>query len=642
MTKILVIEDEARLRNNILTLLENEGFCGLSAENGEIGLKMANEELPDLILCDVIIPKLDGFRVLEALRSESKTAKIPVILVTAKNDRASWRRGMTLGANDYLTKPFTMVELQQAMKARLTQHEKIVQESPESEIQVRSQMMPTHQGLGKFRYEEQFRKVFEEGPLGMAIVGLDYRFFKINHRLSRMLGYTEDELSRLTFAQITHPDDVDLDLQLVQQLERGEIPHYQMEKRYIKKNGAIIWIQLTVSIVRDENEQALYFLSTIEDISDRKAAQQQIERQLAAIEAATDAIAVLNERDEYIYLNTAYIQLFGYNSADELLGKTWREWYDADECDRIEKEIFPILMQEGQWRGEITAKRRDGSTFTEELALKWIEAIGLICVCRDITQRKRAEEEVLRSLAKERELNELKNRFISMTSHEFRNPLSSILMSAEMLEAYSHKWDEDKKSKHFNRIKTCTKNLTALLDDILFIGRANSGRLELKPQPMNLELFCRILVEEFQVKFKNNYRLIFETEGKATQVCMDERLVRHILENLLSNAIKYSPEGGEVKFELSVTENKASGNQPQGKVAILRISDSGIGIPAEDLPQLFESFHRSKNVGNISGTGLGLTIVKQSVDLHGGSITVESQVNVGTTFTVSLPLNYPL
>jgi PAS domain S-box-containing protein len=254
----------------------------------------------------------------------------------------------------------------------------------------------------------------------------------------------------------------------------------------------------------------------------------------------------------------------------------------------------------------------------------------VMAIVRDITERKRAEAEIRSALKKEKELSELKSRFITMASHEFRTPLATILSSTELLEYYSYKWSEEKKLIHFHRIQAAVKHMTQLLNDVLLIGKAEAGKIEAKPTPIDLLQFCGDLVEEIQLT-ANSYRTIaFRANCQCITACIDEKLLRQILSNLLSNAIKYSPDGSSVNFELVCDQTDA----------IFRIQDRGIGIPITDQAQLFNSFHRASNVGTISGTGLGLAIVKKSVDLHGGSITFESAVGVGTTFTVTLPLNY--
>ncbi len=214
-----------------------------------------------------------------------------------------------------------------------------------------------------------------------------------------------------------------------------------------------------------------------------------------------------------------------------------------------------------------------------------------------------------------------------MTSHEFRTPLSTILSSADIIRKYNHKLSEEKKLHHLEQIRLSIKNMTQMLDDILLIGKAEAGKLEFQPTPLDLVQFCSALVEEMQIS-TNTHIITFVTQGECLSACMDEKLLRHIFSNLLSNAVKYSTQGSTVSFVLICEQEEV----------IFQIQDEGIGIPAADSAQLFNSFHRASNVGTISGTGLGLAIVKKSVDLHGGKIAVKSEVGVGTTFIVTIPL----
>jgi PAS domain S-box-containing protein len=254
--------------------------------------------------------------------------------------------------------------------------------------------------------------------------------------------------------------------------------------------------------------------------------------------------------------------------------------------------------------------------------------LGYVGTVEDITERKQAEDDIRKALETERELGNLKSRFITMASHEFRTPLATISLCSELLKTYGHKFSDEKKLKQINQIQAAVQRMTHLLNDVLFIGKSEAGRIEFSPIELNLEAFCQELLEEMKMIFGNNYTFEFHFQGKESRVQMDENLLRQMLTNLLSNAVKYSPLGGTIKFNL-ICENGQ---------AIFKVRDEGIGIPAADQPRLFEAFHRASNVGNISGTGLGTVIIKQAVDLHGGSITFESEVGVGTTFTVELPM----
>jgi signal transduction histidine kinase len=215
-----------------------------------------------------------------------------------------------------------------------------------------------------------------------------------------------------------------------------------------------------------------------------------------------------------------------------------------------------------------------------------------------------------------------------MTSHEFRTPLATILSSAELLEHYGTQLSPEDKQELYQSIRAGVDRMTRMLDNVLVIGRAEAQMLEFKPALTDLAAFCDGLVDEMRLVSGVNHTLDYSYEGARGPVQVDERLLRHVLVNLISNAFKYSPRGSRVAFRVRVNNGAAA----------FEVRDSGIGIPPEDQPRLFETFHRARNVGNISGTGLGLAIVKKSLDLHGGSIRFDSAPGQGTRFEVTIPL----
>jgi signal transduction histidine kinase len=232
-------------------------------------------------------------------------------------------------------------------------------------------------------------------------------------------------------------------------------------------------------------------------------------------------------------------------------------------------------------------------------------------------------------LVKANELNQFKNEFVSMLSHDIRNPLNTILLAAGLLQNHDEKLTRETKHNHLEMIRSAIKNMAQLLDEVSFIGKAESGKLQCELIYLDLEAFCHQLINEAQLSTKEKHLIIeFSCIGELENTLWDESLLRHILGNLLGNAIKYSLPNGKVQFDLIAQETTVT----------FRIQDWGIGIPQKDLQQLFQSFHRAENVGGIPGTGLGLAIVKKCVDAYGGEIVVNSQEAVGTTFTVTLPV----
>jgi PAS domain S-box-containing protein len=503
--------------------------------------------------------------------------------------------------------------------------------------QLRSQIAERRRTEAALRQsEKQFRQVFEESPIGMALCSPERGFISVNRAYIEMLGYTESELSSLSFRDITHPEDLELEIPYLERAIKGETDGYQLEKRYLKKNQEILWVNLTCVLLRDEAGEMLYCLGMVEDITERKQAEEALQqseaRYRAIVEDQTELICRFKPDGTLTFVNDAYCRYFS-KECFELIGHSFllvipeedREFLTQSFSLSDEQPIITyehrVILPSGEIRWQQWTDR--AVMFDEQGKVIEFQGVG-----RDITELKQAEAEIRKALEKERELSELRSGFVSLVSHEFRTPLTTIQSSAELLERYGNRFSDEKKQIHLTRILSAVKRMTQLLEDILTIGKAEAGKLQFEPSPMDLVAFCREIVESMQISARPHYTINFVTQGDGSDAQMDEKLLGHILTNLLSNGIKYSPRGDTVQFDLICRDSWA----------IFRIQDSGIGIPQEDLEKLFESFQRASNVGTIPGTGLGLAIVQKCVNLHGGKITVESEVGEGTTFTVTLPL----
>ena len=241
---------------------------------------------------------------------------------------------------------------------------------------------------------------------------------------------------------------------------------------------------------------------------------------------------------------------------------------------------------------------------------------------------RQAEAEVRKALVREQELNELKSRFVSMASHEFRTPLTAILSSTELLETYRERLSPEKQTELLGMIKTAVKNMTQMLEEVLFIGKSDTGHLRFDPQPIEVDGFLEHLLKEVRAGVGKAHRVEFTPTGHPAPAWLDGHLLRQIVLNLLSNAIKFSPKQSAITLACSRDAQGLS----------FEVADRGVGIPEEDRADLFNTFHRARNVNNIQGTGLGLAIVKKCVDLHGGEISYTSELGRGTRFLVRIPL----
>jgi PAS domain S-box-containing protein len=245
----------------------------------------------------------------------------------------------------------------------------------------------------------------------------------------------------------------------------------------------------------------------------------------------------------------------------------------------------------------------------------------------DVTLKRQAEEDMLKALAHERELSELKSRFVAVTSHEFRTPLAAILSSVELLDAYGASFPADERRELLGQIKTAVARMNGMVEQVLLTSRLELGKFKFEAAPLVVPDWLVQVMGELERSNPQAARVSLTCDGLDAPRTADQQLLRHMVVNLLGNALKYSDPDTPVRFAVS-----GVGGQMH-----LRISDQGIGIPEADLPRLFGSFHRGTNVGNISGTGIGLHIVKECVDLHQGEIEVSSRPGQGTTFTVRLP-----
>ena len=307
----------------------------------------------------------------------------------------------------------------------------------------------------------------------------------------------------------------------------------------------------------------------------------------------------------------------------------------ADDLPRVKRTLAASLKgKDSEYMAEYRIKTLAGGWVWSLSRGRVVErdaegrALRMTGVNVDIDDRKRAEVELLAAVQREKELSEMKSKFVSTASHEFRTPLATMLSSAELLEHYSESLGQDEKRNLLQTIQSSAKRMSEMIDDVLTLGRAESGVLKLNLGPTNLRELCGRVVAEFRIAQGKHHVITLDDRFDRLEAMMDERLLRHILNNLLSNAVKYSPQGSEVKFVLERRDENAA----------IEIQDRGIGIPPEDQPRMFESFHRASNVDNRPGTGLGLAIVKKAVELHGGEISLQSAVGDGTRFTVVLPL----
>lgn len=345
------------------------------------------------------------------------------------------------------------------------------------------------------------------------------------------------------------------------------------------------------------------------------------------VQSASDYIQVLDLEGKITRTNPATLRGAGYAEAD-IIGQPLATFLTPLSKSNFEK-LFPSILQSAESRSEIEFLHKDGSIRYMDCSwsvVKNADKQYVVVIQRDVTERKRAEEKLQESLTREKELSELKSRFVSITSHELRTPLSTIQNNIYMLKNYAHKLDDAARDGKLDKIQLMVEHITELLQDVLSLNNIETGSSDFNPTVIQFDTFCRDIVEEFEHQQNQTHVLEFNYQ-EPVKATVDPRLMRQVMTNLLDNAIKYSKIGSTVSLSLSQTDNRI----------LLKIADQGIGIPPEDEEFMFHPFRRASNVGDIGGSGLGLSIVRQAVERHGGSISFTTSLGKGSTFTVSLP-----
>jgi len=344
---------------------------------------------------------------------------------------------------------------------------------------------------------------------------------------------------------------------------------------------------------------------------------------------------VLSVRRRHEWVNQKFADMMGY-PRQVLVGQGSDYLHpDTESWHRFGVVAREALAAGNSYTCEMQVRRRGGELFWVEMGGSCVRPhdpdSGVIWTFLDITRRKHSEARMREALEQQKSLNEMRSRFVAMTSHEFRTPLAAILSAEELLRHYGERLPMEERNETLDGIAQGVQRMSRMLDRVLLLGRADAQMLEFKPARVDLGVLCPQLVDEAELQHPGSEgRVVCDVAPDLAPGLYDEKLLRHVFVNLLSNAIKYSPAGGEVRFEVRSSDGDT----------VFRVRDEGIGIPPEERGHLFTSFHRASNVGSIQGTGLGLAIVKNAVEMHGGTIVVESALGEGTTFVVRLPARH--
>lgn len=481
---------------------------------------------------------------------------------------------------------------------------------------------------------EKFKSLFNNAPLGIALVNEKEQIVLVNEAFCKIIGYTQKELTNKLFTQITHPDDCQADLEQYKALLSKKIDSYSMHKRYIKKDGSIIWVDLTVSAIFNTDKSVRYAIGMVEDITERIEIEREKESLIKSLKEAqkmshTGSWEWNIKSNKAIWSDELY-SIYGYDKNKEpdpqILIDQCHPDYKQRHIDELE-ESFKTGYYESDYRiirnpdKEIRDIYAKGEVIYDENQNPLIHRGTII----DITELKTTKFE----LEKQKEIDQLKSMFIASMSHELRTPLNSIIgFSGMMIEGLSGELNEEQED-NINRIYRAGNHLLNLITDVIDISKIEAGRIDVFPQEFSLEDIINEAIETITpMAEKKKLELKVESDGWSW-IYTDKKLLYQCLLNFLSNAVKFT-EKGSVTVIVSDLEDDVR----------IAVKDTGIGIDKSDFSKLFEAFEQLDNHLRVKagGTGLGLYLTKQiSENLLNGSIEVESQVGEGSIFTIQIP-----
>ncbi len=486
--------------------------------------------------------------------------------------------------------------------------------------------------------DQNSRQLFADAPIGMAVIALDNdKFLQVNSRFAQMTGYSPEELMEKTPLDLTHPEDVAMSKKLVQaMLDGGE--RCAAEKRYLRKNGDVLWVTRTACVIRDKDGNPRDFLIMVEDITERKRAEEAVaegQRKLAAaletnqliMDNSQDVICTIDEQGRFVTVNEASESLWGF-SPTELIGRRYMELVHPEDRSLTEKAGAAIFAN-GKLADFVNRYvRKDGSIVSVLWSASWSPSKKMLfCVAHDITERSRIEA-ALRDAKKEADrANRAKSEFLSRMSHELRTPLNAILGFGQLLERQNPTAQQLNRVEH---IMSAGRHLLNLINEVLDISRIEAGHLQLSLEAVSVsEVLNEALALMRPLAADRTMDLVVaEPVADSLHVLADRQRFKQVLLNLLTNAIKYTRVGGRVAVSLESTSIRTR----------LVITDTGAGIAPEKLTRLFTPFDRlGAEQSEVEGTGLGLALCQRLMHAMGGDIGVKSRVGKGSAFWIELP-----
>lgn len=693
--RILIVDDEADARDMLEALLFREGYELSLAGSGPEALAMARELAPDAILLDVMMPGMDGFEVCRQLRADPDRGEVPILLVTALDDRGARIRGIEAGADDFVSKPVDRLELRARVRTitRLNRYRRLLwertkrQEAEEEILRRNQELMLLNRVIttvaSTFNEEEilsqacaALAEAFDMPQATAALYAADQaQASPIVHYPKRNIQQQQptasffgpillrDSISKSPLPILNAPSDprlADAHPQLgeqgilsmlvvpilMQDKIIGSIELHTHEPKQFVDSDLTLATSVAIAVGQGLERSHLYgelqrHAQSLEETVAKRTLELQTERDRtqAILEALGEAVIVVDAEGKIRYANPAAVTLTGFPS-EGLIAQAWNLWQRDPMAAEFNTQAQEAARSGDRWSGETVYRRKDGSLYHAAVTVAPLfepcqqpELAGFVSVHRDVTQITEAER--------------LKDEFISNVSHELRTPLSVVTLVSGNLDTLYDRLTAGKRQQMVRDIRAHIRVLNDVVEDVLELSRIDSHAISMEREPINVAELTREEVKKQLPLAQRKAQEVLVSGADELPVWGNKSQLRQVIRNLLNNAIKYTPNSGLIHCELLVVEEQAetkdtlsagSEGRLTRKQAALRIRDNGIGVSAQDLPHLFERFYRVAAQGDVPGTGLGLAIAKELVTLHNGHLTVVSTPDQGSTFTVLLPL----
>jgi PAS domain S-box-containing protein len=487
--------------------------------------------------------------------------------------------------------------------------------------------------------ETRFRATFETAAVGIAMVAPDGHWLQVNEVLCRITGYSQEELLGRTFGDITYPADLATDWAQASALLAGDIDTYALEKRYVRKDGTICWVLLTVSLVRQADGSPHYFISVVDDITARKQVEEAVQQRQLRLQLALEASRAATWDVDFTHGSIEHFDARACEMGG--LDPARADWPAGTLCGLLHPEDRSLLLKAAE---QAHGMPGPGPTIEYRITppggqVLWLQGAGVverdqegrprqfIGVSIDITERKRLESQLRLSIDKLADASNRKDQFLATLAHELRNPLAPIANGVQVIQ---HSPSAEVLKRTSEIMERQVRHLVRLVDDLLDVSRVTRGKATLRTESLQIsEVLASALESSWTPREAERLELVMELPEQPISVTGDRDRLKQVFSNILSNAAKYTEGRGTVSVR----------GYREGSQAVISITDTGVGIPPEALEEIFEMFSQLQPPGHgEAGLGIGLALVHQLVQLHGGQVEARSQgIGHGSEFVVRLP-----